>query len=74
MGLGEAGEMILEAVDCGGVSVGLVLPAALFRVGLQEPDVGELGLQDPARLWSGQEVLAVFADVGVGASACLGGQ
>jgi hypothetical protein len=32
-----------------------------------EPNVGKLGLEDPGRLWSGREVLAVVADVGIGA-------
>lgn len=45
----------------------LVGPAALFRVGTESFDVGELVLQGGHELGCGDEVVTLLADVGVGA-------
>ena len=48
------------ALARGGVSVGVVLQAALLRLGVKEPNDGELDLEHAGRMWSGQEALTVF--------------
>jgi hypothetical protein len=46
---------------------GLVIPAAGFGIGLQSADVVELRADRRDARWVGDEEVALFADVGVGA-------
>jgi hypothetical protein len=49
------------------VALGLAGPPALLGVGLKRLDVGELVDQHRGELGGGDEVVALLADVGVGA-------
>jgi hypothetical protein len=69
---GEPIEVALDAGDDAGVSGDFGVPAALGGVVMQFGDVGNLGLQCGDELGGGDEVVAMFADVGVGAG--LGGE
>src|SRR4051812_24627712 len=68
----EAAEVAVEGVGDPLMSGSFTGPAALFGVVAECPDVVELGVQDWGELWGGDEVVAGFAHVGVGA--CSGGE
>jgi hypothetical protein len=63
----DASEVGLEAFDELFVTVGFAGPAAQVGVVAQSLDVGELILECGCELGCGHVVVAVFADVGVGA-------
>src|SRR5215203_5893679 len=63
----EAVEMSLEACDESGVSGNLAVPAALHGVVAKGLGVGKLILELRQELGAGLVVVAVLADVGVGA-------
>jgi hypothetical protein len=63
----DASEVGLETVDELLVSVDLAGPASLLGVGPQGSDIGKLILKSRRELWGRDVVVAVFADVGVGA-------
>ncbi len=64
--------MAAERVDDSGVSSDLAFPAAEFGVVVQGAEIVELGPQGGGGFGVGDEVVAGFADVGVGA--CVGGE
>jgi hypothetical protein len=60
-------EVGVEGVDDSGVSSGFVGPAALGGVVSEDPDVVALRGEEVGLVGVGDEVVALFADVGVGA-------
>jgi hypothetical protein len=68
----ESVEVTSDTGDDTGVSGDFGIPAALGRVVVEGGDVVELGLEGGDELGGGDEVVALLADVGVGA--CLGDQ
>lgn len=63
----EVSEVAVEGVDDAVVAGGFVGPAALVGVVAERPDVVALVFQDVGSFGVGDEVVALFADVGVGA-------
>lgn len=65
----ESPEVLLHAGDHSFVAGDVVVPAAFRSVVAQRHDVGELVTDDRLELRAGDEVVALLADVGVGAGA-----
>ena len=63
----EPGEVALQAGDDAGVAGDLAVPAAGLGVVAEFDGVGELGFELWEELGAGGEVVALLADVGVGA-------
>jgi hypothetical protein len=68
----EPVEVVVDAGDDACVAGDFGVPAAFGRVVVECGDVGELGLELGDELGGGDEVVALLADVGVGAG--LGGE
>lgn len=64
--IGVSVEVALDALDGVTVALGLGVPVTVVCVGPEDGDVGQLAAQCGDELGGCREVLAWFADVGVG--------